>query len=127
MKSTTCSVCGGPAEMIDEAPPGESGDVVRCERQCVEVDDGVEIELKLTVKVKRYIPSAGRGRLCMYAAGAEWSEKKLHGHICMPDGGASPVVGISDDPESPGELYTFDAQSMIKAVVAVFRADKRKK
>ncbi len=30
---TTCPRCHGPATMIDKAPPGESGDVVRCHRE----------------------------------------------------------------------------------------------
>ncbi len=36
-KPVTCPRCHGPAEMVDPAPAGESGDVVRCavERECV--------------------------------------------------------------------------------------------
>lgn len=29
-----CPDCGGPAEVVDRAPPGEHGDVVRCLRSC---------------------------------------------------------------------------------------------
>lgn len=57
-KPTKCPRCGGPAKMIDKAPPGESGDVVWClvkehlnagwkgrERQCATLADAArEVE-----------------------------------------------------------------------------------
>ncbi len=44
-KQTKCHRCNGSATMVDKAPPGESGDVIRCDREktCVAQDEAARL------------------------------------------------------------------------------------
>lgn len=120
-KRTKCPMCGGPATMIDKAPPGESGDVVKCAKAC---EDGTETETTITVKATHYIPSETRGRMHMRMSGVggDWKHDGAKGSIYMPLGGADVVVTIDRGPDKMDEHVTLDARSLIAAALRVVRA-----
>jgi len=85
-----------------------------------------EIELSFTVRVVRYTPTSERGRAHLRSgdSGGEWDDDDLKGSIYMPIGGMNPVVTV-ERPEGFAELYTFDAESLVDAALADFRATQR--
>jgi hypothetical protein len=88
-------------------------------------DDGIETEITFTVKVTRYQPKDGHGRLYMSAGGGDWKGADgLHGRVEMPVGSMSPIVTVQGSGDAFEEIYTFDPQSMIAAAVAAYRKDR---